>query len=238
MKDAAERNGLPMPGPNDERFWYRAERATGFQVNRHFPALVSPRIVPTYRMRVAAHGEDPSRSTSGDTSSLVKTTAAAALRSQEQSRQKLSRYGGDEVPPLPFVPSGRSEASEALCDRKPTLFDSPFDALHAVALEDYMAAKGRFLGPAVVLPTGGLARINASCEPGRVEKDELLKGMREKGGTMQRALVQEYFAKLRNFQQARCSSRAPGRGFGLQIPYPSGDTLLLHAPPRPPERTQ
>lgn len=193
-KEGADRTGLPMPGPHDERFWYRAERAKRFAVNRHFPALVSPRIVPTYRMRVAAHGDDASRSPS-TANSLMKLTAAASLRSMENKNQLSSQ---DEVPPLPFVPPGRSEA---IYDRKPTLFDSPFDVPHDVALHDYMAAKSRFLGPPAILPTGGRARVNASCEPGRVEKDELLRRMREKGEAAQRALQQEYFAKLRSFQQ-------------------------------------
>lgn len=61
--------------------------------------------------------------------------------------------------------------------------------------------KKRFLGSAALLPRGGLARISASCEPGRTEKDELLQRMREKGETGQRALQREYFVKLRNFQQ-------------------------------------
>lgn len=216
-KDAwAEKAGLPMPGPNDERFWYRAERAKRFQVNKHFAALVSPRIVPTYRMRLAASGEDPSSGRSGGAAgaagqnSLMKLTAAAALRAAEnkQAAQKKSSVshmsvsdGSFTAAPLPFVPSGKSEASEAICNRKPALFDTPFGAPLEVERREYIATKSQFLGPASVLATGGLARVNASCENGRAEKDELVRRMREKGEASQRHLQQEYFAKLRNFQQ-------------------------------------
>merc|ERR1719326_1956789 len=119
--------GLPQLGSNQERFWYRAERCKRFSCNKHFPALVSPRVVPTYRMRLATMGPEATTTTTttkGARSTLLQSTAAAHLR--EMSRSKL----GEDGRVLPFVPSGRSEASALICDRKNALFDNAFDAKH------------------------------------------------------------------------------------------------------------
>merc|ERR1711879_632260 len=61
-KDAIREAGRPrsnldsepgLDGLLDERFLFRRERAKHFQVTGHFPALVSPRLTPSWRLSAA-----------------------------------------------------------------------------------------------------------------------------------------------------------------------------------------
>merc|ERR1719388_700613 len=92
-----------VEGLLDERFCYRSQRGKKFQMNSHFPALVSSRLVPTYRMASAgAQIGTPRDEISFDSDTVSK------------SRKKNSKRPKD--PLQPFIPSTKN-AERAICDR-------------------------------------------------------------------------------------------------------------------------
>jgi len=170
----------------NERFCYRSQRAKKFSMNNHFPALVSPRLVPSYRMQQAGQNITTPRE---DTS----------LQAMTVSTQRKQRSKRPKDPLQPFIPSTRN-AERAICDRQPALFDTPYESSRTTQVQEYQETKERWQGPNTMLPTS-VGQAKASCEPSRLEKDDHIMRMREKGREQQRALEEQYFVKLKAFQE-------------------------------------
>eukprot|EP00746_Dinoflagellata_sp_MGD_P119064 gnl/MRDRNA2_/MRDRNA2_55044_c0_seq1.p1 gnl/MRDRNA2_/MRDRNA2_55044_c0~~gnl/MRDRNA2_/MRDRNA2_55044_c0_seq1.p1 ORF type:complete len:302 (-),score=55.59 gnl/MRDRNA2_/MRDRNA2_55044_c0_seq1:57-962(-) len=175
-----------VEGLLNERFCYRNQRVKKFNLTSHFPALVSPRIVPSYRMQQAG-------------SQIGTPRDDSTLHSDTVSTQRKHRSKRPKDPLQPFIPSTRN-AERAICDRQPALFDTPYESSRAAQLQEYADHKDRWQGPGTMLPTN-IARTQATCEPNRQEKDEHITRMREKGKEQQRALEEQYFVKLKAFQE-------------------------------------
>merc|ERR1719379_2733869 len=123
----------------------------------------------------------------------------STLHSSTVSTQRKQRNKRPKDPLQPFIPSTRN-AERAICDRQPALFDTPDESSHVTQLQEYQEQKDRWQGPGTMLPTN-IARTKATCEPNRQEKDEHIARMREKGRDQQRALEEQYFVKLKAFQE-------------------------------------
>jgi hypothetical protein len=175
-----------VDGLLDERFCYRSQRSKKFSMNSHFPALVSARLVPSYRMQQAGQQITTPRDESSLHSSTVSTT-----RKQRSKRPK--------DPLQPFIPSTRN-AERAICDRQPALYDTPYESSRSTQLQEYQDHKEKWQGPGTMMPTN-IARVQSTCEPNRQEKDDHIARMREKGKEQQRALEEQYFVKLKAFQE-------------------------------------
>lgn len=175
-----------LDGLLDERFCYRNQRCKKFNMNAHFPALVSSRLVPSYRMQRAGQAISTPREES-------------TLHSGTVSTQRKQRTKRPKDPLQPFIPSTKN-AERAICDRQPALYDTPYESSRVQQLQEYADHKDRWQGPATMLPTN-IARVKSTCEPNRQEKDEHIARMREKGKDQQRALEEQYFVKLKAFQE-------------------------------------
>lgn len=186
----------------DEKSCFRAERVRRFEVGRRFPVLVNPRLVPSYRGtdggKAAKVEADARRQEKGTT--LLETTVSTA-RKQQSKRQS------DAL--APFVPSSLKD--EALYDRKPCLFDCPFDGARYSERDEYLISKGKWVGGATMLPTA-VATAKAACELDRQEKDNYQQAMREKGRSMVRRLKEDYSSRRRAYQQQEQFSDALGGG--------------------------
>jgi hypothetical protein len=175
-----------VDGLLDERFCYRNQRHKKFHLTAHFPALVSPRLVPSYRMQQAG-------------SQIGTPREDSTLQSGTVSTQQKQRNKRPKDPLQPFIPSTRN-AERAICDRQPALFDTPYESSRVTQLQEYEDQKNRWQGPSTMMPTN-IARTQSTCEPNRQEKDDHINRMREKGKEQQKALEEQYFVKLKAFQE-------------------------------------
>merc|ERR1719265_639692 len=128
-----------MEGLLDDRFCYRNQRSKKFSMNNHFPALVSPRLIPSYRMQQAGQ----QISTPREDSTLHSGTVSTA-RKQRSKRPK--------DPLQPFIPSTRN-AERAICDRQPALYDTPYESSKSSQIQEYQEHKDKMCGPSTMLPT-------------------------------------------------------------------------------------
>lgn len=175
-----------VDGLLDERFCYRSQRAKKFSMNNHFPALVSPRLVPSYRMQKAGQ-------------QITTPREDSTLQTQTVSTQRKQRNKRPKDPLQPFIPSTKN-AERAICDRQPALYDTPYESSRTTQMQEYQEHKERWQGPGTMLPTN-LGKVKSTCEINRQEKDEHIMRMREKGKESQRALEEQYFVKLKAFQE-------------------------------------
>lgn len=179
-----------LEGQLDERFSFRAQRAKKFALNSHFPALVSPRLVPSFRMQMAGQHSIGNNLGSKDGSTLNVETSSTKFK-------KRSKRPKD--PLQPFIPSTRN-AERAICDRQPALHDTPYDSPRTTQKIEYEESRENWKGNGTMYPTN-IAVVRSTCEPNRAEKDEHLRRMREKGRDQQQALEEQYFVKLKAFQE-------------------------------------
>lgn len=175
-----------VDGLLDERFCFRSQRSKKFQAISHFPALGSSRLVPSYRMRMAGAKISTPRGESQLHSDTVST-----------SRKHTSKRPKD--PLQPFIPSCAG-AERAICDRQPALYDTPYESQRAAQLQEYHEHKDKWQGASTMVPTN-LGRTRATCERNSAENYEHVQRMREKGREKQRALEEQYFVKLKAFQE-------------------------------------
>lgn len=184
-------NTAELEGTLGDRFSFRAQRAKKFALNSHFPALVSPRLVPSYRMQMAGQHSIGNGLGPGKESSTL---------NMETSSTKFKKRSKRPKDPLqPFIPSTRN-AERAICDRQPALHDTPYDSPRTAQKIEYEESRENWKGNGPMLPTN-IAMVKATCEPNRAEKDEHVRRMREKGRDQQQALEEQYFVKLKAFQE-------------------------------------
>merc|ERR1719160_1296482 len=123
-----------MEGSLDERFSFRAQRAKKFALNNHFPALVSPRLVPSFRMQMAGN-HTIGNGLGGKEGSTLNVPTASTRFKQRSKRPK--------DPLQPFIPSTRN-AERAICDRQPALHDTPYESSRVTQLQEYADQKDRW----------------------------------------------------------------------------------------------
>jgi hypothetical protein len=140
-----------LEGLLDERFVFRRERAKHFQVGRHFPALATPRLVPSWTLSEAGRQNaehpqqaQPAAGSSGSGRRKIRSPSARLV----QPTVSLSRKHQAKRPEslnVPWLVSGTAGASDLISDRKPALFEDSYDDPHALALAEAKEARLRLL---------------------------------------------------------------------------------------------
>jgi len=96
------------------------ERATHFQLGRHFPALVNPKVVPSWQLIAAGRG---TVGHSGAEHSMASKLYDLTLSAKE--KQQMERIVDQNA--SPWLISGASEARKVVCDRVPSLHENDYE---------------------------------------------------------------------------------------------------------------
>mmetsp|Transcript_91650 Transcript_91650/g.258766 ORF Transcript_91650/g.258766 Transcript_91650/m.258766 type:complete len:1504 (-) Transcript_91650:57-4568(-) len=138
---AGEELGIDLPDERakviNERVPFRAKRVRCFNAGRHFPVLVNPRILPSYRpviraKRYSATREEPQEKPS----QLMDSTVSLSRKRNDKKQPKTI---------LPFIPSGcRRPARRIYCDPGGSTTDS-YDAVREAHKQDSEESKRRCL---------------------------------------------------------------------------------------------
>jgi len=115
----------------EERSLFRQERLRRFQMGSHFPALVSPRIVPSWEKsqarqqnRTFEEVERGGRQTnSGRRGELATLTLTTLSQSRKQNFKVESQHQ------TPWFTTGAAGTGKLISDRKPALYMDTYDSL-------------------------------------------------------------------------------------------------------------
>jgi len=152
----------------EERSTFRVERARCFSSGRAFPALVSPRFLPSFQKASRALAREAVRTSPGAEGEI--TTAAAVppppqkvsklmepTVSQARKNRPRRSAKANKQAQLPFLPGGRGNSAGkgfGVCDRSPGLFDDDYDAAWQARQDERREAEARFIhGVSWVCPT-------------------------------------------------------------------------------------
>lgn len=153
----------------DERSVFRKERARRFHISCHFPALVSPRIVPHWKP-VAKKLEAASQAvlqtaTSHHSLPLSPQTSSNNLLKPTISYHAKHRSKIEEQPKTPWLGAGLAGASDRVCDRIPTIHQGDvYGAQVEKQREELETAKQRWLQKEPIRPVGKATTSRQSTE--------------------------------------------------------------------------
>mmetsp|Transcript_30146 Transcript_30146/g.76196 ORF Transcript_30146/g.76196 Transcript_30146/m.76196 type:complete len:414 (-) Transcript_30146:24-1265(-) len=191
----------------EERFLFRRERLKRFQVGSHFPALVSPRLVPAWKLsqagklsmeeQEASSGSRSAREGSprsqrlGPPPSLTKPTASHARKQQYKRPASMA---------APWFVSGASGASDLICDRRPVLHTEEYDD-GAHASREMRADDERLWVTETDMVPPNVSAAKVSFDSSKPQLDAHIAAMRERGRAYNEALKERYEYMRENFQR-------------------------------------
>jgi len=200
-----------------ERSACRAERVKRLETTRHFPALVTPRLVPSYRLRSAGQAsvrqadliQTGDRATGGACTAAsssasprggggVQSTSLRAPTVSSQRKHQLKRSMG-ESSQQSFLPSG-PQAEELICDRGPGLFEDHYDSAKSVALQELQCSQSRWMSNRPILPACS-SRAKVLCDPGNLEREAETAELRERGRQHNQDMKYDHMRKLQKYQR-------------------------------------
>lgn len=162
----------------DERFMFRRERAKHFQMGRQFPALATPRLMPSWALSevgrqsaLQADSAQPSRGQRkcrGPSEHLTRETA---------SHRKQHHPRHEDHHNVPWLVSGTSGATELISDRRPTLFqdsyEDPIAQVRAKEAEGRRRLQEEGVGPVAFMP-GCPSDAKAICDRSRLNSQKVI----------------------------------------------------------------
>jgi len=195
----------------DERIRFRRERLRHFQLGSHFPALVSPRLVPIWQ-----RAQRDISSASGDEASLppVQPSQPSAARGVGSPRlvhstlskpttshiQKQQVKRPENLAP-PWHASGVAGAADMICDRVPSLHQDEY-CDPSFATKDTEDDKEMWIHGSTMLPVG-MAAAKVSFDSNRPHLQSHIAAMRERGRAFNDDLKERYEQMRQNFQKER-----------------------------------
>mmetsp|Transcript_60863 Transcript_60863/g.156882 ORF Transcript_60863/g.156882 Transcript_60863/m.156882 type:complete len:363 (+) Transcript_60863:34-1122(+) len=193
-----------LDGALGDKFVFRRERMKRFQVGSHFPALVSPRLVPSWRLSAAGEQsvQQPAQPTAasgspqsarGDSLSVTRTTASMRRKQQVKHQEEAA---------TPWLRGSSTEASWLISDRKPALYADEYDALEAKQRAEHHKARECWVGESTMLPPS-TAAAKMSSAAGRAELESHFAAVRERGRALSESLKERYEVNRAAFQQER-----------------------------------
>jgi len=174
----------------DERFVFRRERLRQFQMDSHFPALLSPRLVPSWKLSAAGRlsverERDWAEPSPRGASTVTKPTLSHALKqADKRSAEALA----------PWMVSGPASARE-LCDRRP--------ALYAAQAWSEGSAERESSEPQSTLFLTSASAARAGFDESRPVLESHIAAMRERGRAYNEALKERYEASRASFKKMR-----------------------------------
>mmetsp|Transcript_47336 Transcript_47336/g.121804 ORF Transcript_47336/g.121804 Transcript_47336/m.121804 type:complete len:383 (+) Transcript_47336:62-1210(+) len=196
----------------DERIRFRRERLRHFQLGSHFPALVSPRLVPTWKRTLrdessASEGFrdeaslppiQPSQPSSARGvgsprpvgSTLSKPTASHIQKQQVKRPENLAP---------PWHASGVAGAADLICDRVPSLHQDEY-CPPSYATRHTEDDKELWMHGSTMLPVG-VAAAKVSFDSNRPYVQSHIVAMRERGRAFNDDLQERYEHMRQNFQK-------------------------------------
>jgi len=196
----------------DERIRFRRERLRHFQLGSHFPALVSPRLVPTWKRTLrdessASEGFrdeaslppiQPSQPSSARGvgsprpvgSTLSKPTASHIQKQQVKRPENLAP---------PWHASGVAGAADLICDRVPSLHQDEY-CPPSYATRHTEDDKELWMHGSTRLPVG-VAAAKVSFDSNRPYVQSHIVAMRERGRAFNDDLQERYEHMRQNFQK-------------------------------------
>jgi len=202
-------NDPELEGILEERALFRNERVKHFQVGSHFPALVSPRLVPSWRLSAAGRQSLEDCGASGGKTPRSGRDVSEALTKPTASKVSKQQAKRSESPNPPWRASGMAGAEATICDRGPALFDGTYDSPQTLQREEYNQAKDRWVGEKTILPTKASPREEK-------ESDEYIAAMRERGHEFLDGLNKRYEVKRSKFRKEK-DERGPWSNFEMSI---------------------
>jgi len=192
-----------------DRMVFRNERVRRFQLGNHFPALVSPRLVPSWKLSEAGRlsvsrdrelatassvskPQATPRRKSIEDSTLTKPTMAHALK---QTDKRLP----ESAPP--WTVSGPAAARQLICDRKPVLHADEYDSSRELFGRGE-ESKELWVTESPMLPTSAAAS-KAGFDAMRPHLDSHIAAMRERGRAFNKSLKDRYETSRKNFQKEK-----------------------------------
>jgi len=146
-------------GIRDERSIFRKERARRFHISCHFPALVSPRLVPHWKpvskkLEAASLAVLPPAAVQNSLTLSTQTSANNLLKPTISYRAK-HRSKIEEYPRTPWLGAGLAGASDRVCDRIPTIHQGDeYGGQNEKEREELQSAKQRWLQKKPIRPVG------------------------------------------------------------------------------------
>mmetsp|Transcript_73559 Transcript_73559/g.137450 ORF Transcript_73559/g.137450 Transcript_73559/m.137450 type:complete len:350 (-) Transcript_73559:133-1182(-) len=177
----------------DDRTCFRTERAQQFHGSRHFPALVSPRLAPTYRS--VAGGEQQRSSSSRSTSPRLSVGGPA--RAPVRASSSKTEVGTSLSP---WVLTRKEDAGELVCNRLPSLHEGEYDAFLGQQREECRHNKKRWIaGP--IVPTGAHDAKRALDSSRTTEMENQISDNRLRGKAAKELLKMKYEKRRAAYQR-------------------------------------
>jgi len=213
------REGDPLVDLND-KFCFRQERLKKFDVGKHFPALISPRLVPSWRLANAGQdsvqGESPAAAGNSCSSGKQRSTRTPSkLLEPTSSRVKKQQYKRQPVALAPFISGSTAEADAKICDRNPILFSENYELPKCQQRGEYSDNRDRWLGSTDIRPTN-VSESKALFDPHSHEIARDVHHHRERGRANLEALRKSYNQTRDAYQRER-DARGPISGFDLMV---------------------
>lgn len=201
-----------VDGVVDDRFIFKRERLKRFEVGNHFPALVSPRLVPSWKLSAAgktvameqqqAQSAQPTPRGSASPRSPSKPSASLSRPTVSHCIKQSYKRSGDESAPWQAI--GAAGAHELICNRKPTLHSEHYDTPRHAHKEESQSERGMWVSDATMLPTSA-ADSKGGFDANRPQLDRHISAMRERGRAFNESLKERYEILRENFQRERAA---------------------------------
>mmetsp|Transcript_36429 Transcript_36429/g.83702 ORF Transcript_36429/g.83702 Transcript_36429/m.83702 type:complete len:378 (+) Transcript_36429:42-1175(+) len=204
----------------DDRSSFRTERAQQFHAGRHFPALVSPRLAPSYSNVASGDRATSSRSTSPPLS--VGAPSRSLARAPGSKTTEASSH---------WVLTRKEDAGELVSNRLPSLHEGAYDAFLGQQREECRDSKKRWIaGPLV--PTGAHDAKRA-LDTSRAEVDNQISGSRLRGKAAKELLKSKYEKRRAAYQKENVARDKSS----FELRFPDLPPALPVAPscPSPPQ---
>jgi len=204
----------------DERALFRHERVRQFQVGSHFPALVSPRLVPVWKKSEANKrrllGNDwmlthTAEALPGNSGSLGRPGSGKNLLKPTISNSVKHRPKCQELKSQPWFVTGARGASDRVCDRVPSIhLGDQFGALEEKIKQELQEERLQRISDAPIVPAGAVSVRSPSEQHGLTQQQILLR--RHKGQIRMQDLKRRYEERLGRFQR-QCEERGKVTSF-------------------------
>lgn len=195
----------------DERSVFRKERARKFQISCHFPALVSPRIVPRWKpvaKKLEVASQAVLQTTTSHHSLPLRPQATASgnsLLKPTMSIHAKHRSKTAEPRRTTWLGAGLAGASDRVCDRTPTIHQGDFYGAELQKhREEHESAKQRWIQKDPIRPVaqaelsrrsieawmGGAGIMPSNMEPAQVHDE--IRSRRSDGQEGKKQLQKRY----------------------------------------------
>lgn len=182
-----------------ERFLFKQERNKRFQLGRQFPALASPRLVPSWRLSSAGQRSMEAGQDDVPSPTTPRSPRNASLTKPTESHKRKQQVKRIMPSTTPWLHAGVAGKEELISDRKPALHADRYDD-GSTEFEENELSKQLWVDDRPMMPaSNGKVTFDAA----RPQLEQHISAMRGRGKIMNESLKERYDLMRENFQRER-----------------------------------